>query len=378
MNPNDARALSESLEQTAVVTGRLTHDFGNYLTGIMGFAELSASQAAPEGLLNRYILEVLQAARSGAAWVRRLHLFCRRGQTAPWPTALAYMIADEEARLRSGGAAALGWQADLPGDLPLADIDAEALQTIVGELVDNARQACGDGGTIRLTARPCQLDAAAGAALLGEVQPGPHLELRISDDGPGISPGDQARLFRELFFSTKPRHRGLGLLVVYGILRRYRGGLSLTSAPGQGTTVCVYVPAVAVGPTLEQAAGTRVLVAHADTHLAESMRRILESERCQVDVAATASQALNTYSAAAKAPALVVIDMQLPPRSGFDLARRLLDTDANAKLMFVHTQAAFHGPREDELLNRFPWLRWPQTRQSFLDAVAATITPKDI
>src|SRR5260370_31696880 len=96
-------AILVRLEHSAVITGRLSHEFGNYLTGIMGFTELSLAQVPADGLLHRYLQEVLQAAKEGAEWIRRLHLFCQRNPTKPWPTPLWCILAAEEARLRSAG-----------------------------------------------------------------------------------------------------------------------------------------------------------------------------------------------------------------------------------------------------------------------------------
>src|SRR5262249_21672272 len=77
------------LAEAARDARRLTHDFSNSLTGIMGFTELSLAHAPAESMLHRYLTEVLQAARDGAAWVRRLHLFCRRAPSRCWPTVLS-------------------------------------------------------------------------------------------------------------------------------------------------------------------------------------------------------------------------------------------------------------------------------------------------
>jgi len=96
--------------------------------------------------LNRYLQEVLQAARDGAEWIHRLHLFCRRSAARAWPTLLASVLAEEETRLRSAGLQSVRWTADLPADLPLVDIDAGAMQTVVAELVKNAREAGKDEG----------------------------------------------------------------------------------------------------------------------------------------------------------------------------------------------------------------------------------------
>jgi signal transduction histidine kinase/CheY-like chemotaxis protein len=369
-----AAPVQRRLEQAAVVTGRLSHDFGNYLTGIMGFTELSLTQVPADGLLHRYLQEVLQAAKDGAEWIRRLHLFCRRNPTRSWPTLLSCILADEETRLRAAGVQGLRWVTDLPHDLPLLDMDAEALQLALTEIVNNTREAAKDQGTIIFTARPLELTDVDCQDLLGSARSGAYVELTLSDDGPGIAADDRAKLFREMFYSTKPRHRGLGLLVVYGILLRYRGALRLSPSPGQGTTLQLYLPVARIeGPTPAHGEAPHLLLVHTNPLLFESMRRIFESHRFQVSVANSPQAALNAYLAPGQSFALIVTDARLPQMSGFDLARRILDHDPDANFLFLHTQSSFHGLAEEELLKRFALLRWPLEPHALLKAVQAAL-----
>ena len=111
-------SLRRSLERTAVLTSRLTHDFGNYLTGILGFTELTLTQVPGGTLPHRYLQEVLQSARQGAEWIRRLHWFCRRSEQSTWPAELTSVIEESRARLPAGLGAAL---ADDGAARPAAD-----------------------------------------------------------------------------------------------------------------------------------------------------------------------------------------------------------------------------------------------------------------
>ncbi len=362
------------LEHSAGITGRLSHEFGNYLTGIMGFTELSLAQVPADSLLHRYLQEVLQAAKECAEWIRRLHLFCQRNTPKSWPTPLSCILAEQEARLRSAGVQGLRWVTDLPRDLPLLDIDADALQTVLTELVNNTREAGNDQGTITFTARALELAHADCQELLGSVQPGYSVELTLSDDGPGIAPDVRAKLFHEMFFSTKPRHRGLGLLVVYGLMQRFHGGLRLVASPGKGTIVQVYLPAAAIaGPAQAENQSTHLLLVHTNPTLFESMRTVFESRGFRVSVAISSQTALSAYRNHGEPFALVVTDVQLPQLSGFDLARRILDHDPKANFLFLHTQSASHGLAEEELLKRFTFVRWPLEPRALLKAVQTAL-----
>ncbi len=374
----NAAALQGRLEQAAVITSRLSHDFGNYLTGIMGFTELSLSQAALDSTLHRYLQEVLASASQGADWIRRLHGFCRRSTTPAWPTQLASVLAQEESRLRAAGQPGMHWNVRLAENLPLLAIDGAALQTAIAEITANSRDATKNRGTITVTARAVELTAEACTPLLGPVSPGPCVELSISDEGPGIAADDRAKLFSEIFFSTKTRHRGLGLLVVYGILQRCRGGLRIEPGPeGRGTCVRLYVPsAVVVGAALAgNAEPPHVLLVHADPLLTGSMAHIIETHGCRVSVASNPQAALTACRAKGASISLVVSDVMSPHLAGLDLARRILEHDPKTNFIFLLAQSSFHGSREEDLFKRFDVVRWPMEPGAFLALIQAALKP---
>ena len=376
--PNEpgTACLQDRLEQSAMVTSRLSHDFGNYLTGIMGFTELSLSQATADTPLHRFLTEVLQSAREGADWIRRLHLFCRRGASEAWPCLLTSVLAETEIGLRNAGVSSLRWEAKCPDDLPLLAIDAGSLQTALTEVATNAQEAMQDQGTLTLSARTVELTEADVRELLGALQPGRHVEIAITDNGPGIAADVRARLFRDIFLSTKPRHRGLGLLAVYGILHRFHGGLKMAEPiANQGASIRFYIPVANVEcPALSaDAAPPRVLLVHAIPLLFDSMRRILEAHGCTVETAVASPTTRAALPSPGQSFGLIIVETALPQKSGFDLARRILEQDRRARFLFIHTPASFHGLAEEDLLKRFDILRWPLDPPAFLQAVQTAL-----
>lgn len=232
---DDAARLTAQLQFAAQITSRLSHDFGNLLTAILGFGELAATQVPTGTVAHQYLGEVRDAAVDGAAWIRKLALFCR-GARADIPATSVYGSIGEETRSDPALVVAL------PPNLPAIVGDAASLRQAVRQVALNAREATGRGEPITITASAVELDEPAGRALLGLPPAGRYVEIVVADRGPGLSAAAFAQLFREPFFSTKPRHRGLGLLMTYGIVHASGGGLRIQTGPG-GTLVHLFFQA---------------------------------------------------------------------------------------------------------------------------------------
>ena len=134
------------------------------------------------------------------------------------------------------------FQIDAPSELPAAAMEGGGLQMLLGHLLDNAAEATPTDGLVKVTARLVELAPADLPDFLGRPSSGPHIEVRIVDPGPGLTDEARRRMFVEPFFTTKYRHRGLSLAVVYRMLYAHRGGVQADARTGQGTTIRVILP----------------------------------------------------------------------------------------------------------------------------------------
>ena len=238
-------ARQQSLEDAAAWTCKLAHDYGNVLTSVFGFAELSMSLLPAGSPARRYLEEVHSGAQEGAVLTQRLRLFARRPPPSPASTPLA--AAASGARKRAEGwAAGVELRVEIPADLPPVAMSAELLHEVIGALLDNAHEAAEPEGTVTLSARLARLEAEEAVGLWGDAGPGEYVCLEVADTGPGLAPEARQRLLREPFYSSKLRHRGLGLSGVYGLLHSHKGGFSLDAAPSGGVAARVYLPPAAV------------------------------------------------------------------------------------------------------------------------------------
>jgi signal transduction histidine kinase len=374
-----ARALERARVEAhctnaARLTGKLAHDFGNVLTGILGFTELALLQLPGDSLPRRYATEVWESAQQGARWVQKLRRFAPRRAGEFAPASLAAAVATEEARVRPAWGAGVALHVALPQGLPPLAVEAESLREALAQLLDNAREAISDEGVVTLSARVVELAEADCQELFGAAASGRHVEVTVTDTGGGLPPEVRRRLFAEFFFSTKVRHRGLGLAVVHGILRTYRGGLRFGPDPAQGTAVRLFLPVAADGGLSEEPTarrqGERVLLVDDDPLILRFMTMVLEGAGYRTESAAGGAEALTRY--AAEPFRLVLTDVLMPQMDGFELVRRLRERDPGVNALFISSAESFRVG-EDDAVRRFGVLVKPFRPESLLHAVRTAL-----
>jgi CheY-like chemotaxis protein len=211
-------------------------------------------------------------------------------------------------------------------------------------LVVNARDAMPRGGELTIATEDIDLDEAFAATHAG-AGTGPHVALRVTDTGTGMSPDVLARVF-EPFFTTKPlgKGTGLGLSTVYEIVRQSGGSVDIQSAPGAGTTVSIYMPRVelpatpiASAPPAESAArGTEtVLVVEDEDSLRALVQRALQARGYHVLSASDGEEALAVDASFSGPIHLLLSDLVMPGLTGADLAQRLVRRRPAMNVLYV-------------------------------------------
>ena len=236
---------SQKMEAVGQLTGGIAHDFNNMLQAITASLDMlrrrvEQGRAAETG---RYIDGALETAERAAALTHRLLAFARRQALAPKPiepAMLAESMAELIRRTVGSGIAVELRRPDGPAWTVLCD--PSQLENALLNLAINARDAMPGGGRLTLGIAEVRLSEADVAGHDGAV-PGEHVELSVADTGKGMDGATRARAF-EPFFTTKPvgQGTGLGLSQLYGFVHQSGGLVRLDSAPGQGTTVRVFLP----------------------------------------------------------------------------------------------------------------------------------------
>lgn len=248
----DPERLQQRLADAAVIAGRMAHDFDNILTGIIGFSDLTVPLLPAGSQAAKYVSEIAKVGQRGIHFTQQLHQLSRSGQGKPHPGSVVQAITKEETRLRPTMPANVQVYNSVPPNMAAVAMEAGPLGLVIGHLLENAADAMPSGGRITVSARAVELSAADVRGFLGQVAPGPHVELIVQDTGPGIKPEVRARLFAEPFYTTKVRRRGLGLAVVYRTLSAHRGGVRIEPVPppDTGTLARVVIPPAATRPAV--------------------------------------------------------------------------------------------------------------------------------
>ncbi len=268
----------------------------------------------------------------------------------------------------------------LPGaELYETKADRGQVEQVLMNLVVNARDAMPDGGRVTIVTANVELDPMTASAL--EVAPGDYVERRVTDTGSGMDEATRARIF-EPFFTTKEvgKGTGLGLAMVYGIVRQSGGGIAVDSAPGAGATFRIVLPRIGAGsqpripkaPSARVAAATEsILVVEDEPALRNVIRRVLESAGYKVQLATSPGEALSFCEEPGVGIDLVLTDVVMPGMSGIQLAERLAKLRPHLKVLFMSGYSEESIERHAIPAHRL--LRKPFDRQALTQKVRAAL-----
>lgn len=239
----DLLPLKRDLAAIGGVAGHIAHDFNNILAAISGSAtllEIGAPADAP-----RHLQNIQNASQRGARILRQLLALSPRTDGELVASAVAPLLEEAVAKVRESFPNSCALAVAIAPGLPEIRVDQTQVKQIVAILCDNAREAMPAGGQVLITAGARVLDETQANALGSMAVPGHYVVLRVEDTGRGIAADALPRVF-EPFFSTKPKSKdsgaGLGLTIVFRLMLRHGGFVTVESEPNHGTTVACYFP----------------------------------------------------------------------------------------------------------------------------------------
>ncbi len=338
---------AQKMEAIAQLAGGVAHDFNNLLTVITGCVSL-AKDALPDDHKAVESLSVVQEAADQAAGVTRsLLTFSHRMKAKKETVKLQASVETSLRLLRHVLPADIEVETDTACEPIWIHADGTQLQQIIMNLAINARDAMPNGGTLKIAVSK-STPRIVGLASLADPE-APVARLVVSDSGIGMEPDVQERIF-EPFFTTKPRGQGtgLGLAIIHSIVEDHDGRIRVQSEPGRGTTFFVELPLVdvdALQGTPEEASSPRrgrgevVLLAEDNRHVRGILTSALGSLDYEVIQVDNGSALIDCFERHRKRIGLLVIDVDLPKRSGADCLREIRSSGGSAPAIIITARA---------------------------------------
>lgn len=319
----------QKMESIGRMASGIAHDFNNLLGAILGYASLLKAELPPEHPYYGYVDIIESSAQRGADLARQLLAFGRRSKPQTQPVNLNRLVDQVRQLLSHTIDKRIQVVCHTAQSLATVEGDPGQLQQVLLNLCLNARDAMSEGGTLILETRNVILDEAFVRTHPG-AQVGPHVLLSVTDTGLGMDAETQQHIF-EPFFTTKEEGQGtgLGLAMVYGIVRNHGGLIRVYSELGHGTTFLIYLPASDQPEVLSSAApaqsrgGTEtILVVDDEAAIRSLLNDVLTSAGYQVIKVANGIQALQAMEQV-RDIGLVILDMIMPDMDGRQTYERL-------------------------------------------------------
>jgi len=324
---------SQKMESMGVLAGGIAHDFNNTLTAILGHTEVLRRRIRSDEFGLRRIKTIEDAAKRSGLMVSKLLSFARKESLELVPTDLNMVVLDTTDLLgRAFIDRNITVKVETEPNMPAVTGDSIHLEQVITNLAMNAMDAMPGGGTLTITTSTMEIRAHS-PSIRPFLAPGKYVVLSVADTGTGIPPEVRSRMF-EPFFTTKPvgKGTGLGLAMVYGIVKSHQGEVWVRSEPGVGTTFEIYLPSLDRpagvprefdGAPLFEAAGNEcVLIVDDEQDVLSYIKETLDSHGYKTFATDSPVYAQELFHEMSDDIALVITDMVMPLLNGAELARQ--------------------------------------------------------
>jgi len=325
---------AQKMEAIGTLAGGIAHDFNNILTPILGYTEIAIERTPPESPLREDLQQVLLAANRAKELVQQILTFSRKTEGERKPLQIQFVLKEALKLLRSSIPANIEIKENIDQECASILADPTHIHQVLMNLCTNAYQAMLEtGGTLGVSLAGVEI----GPYDLGtkfELTPGPHVMLEVHDSGTGIPKEIIDKIF-EPYFTTKGKHEGtgLGLAVVHGIVKSYKGAVTVYSEPGKGSIFRIYFPAIVAEPVVEQSemdstplpgGKERILLVDDEKIIVNMMERMLSGLGYKVSAFSNCEDALMAFQTQPDNYDLIITDMTMPKITGDKLAEEIL------------------------------------------------------
>ena len=331
------------MESVGLLAGGIAHDFNNILTGVLGYSSLMKGMLKEDEKLYRYADVIEKSAIRASSLTKQLLGFARKGKYRIDSICVNEIVKELVLFLRETFDRNIDIKCDMESSLPPVMGDSNQLYQAILNLCINARDAMPDGGRLYIKT-DFYLLRDEKAVDFFKVPSGEYVRINVTDTGMGMSPDIKKRIF-EPFFTTKDigKGTGLGLAMVYGIIKGHGGYLNVYSEPGLGTTIRIYLPK-ADGAVEEKnmdefvvkksKKGT-ILIIDDEVMIRELAKDILEAYDYHVYLAVHGNEGIRIFNEYRDSIDLVMLDMVMPEKGGKTSLQRTALYKAGCKSAYI-------------------------------------------
>ncbi len=322
---------TQKMEAIGTLAGGIAHDFNNILGSVLGYTELAMDHAEEGSVLEDCLDELFTAGKRARKLVKQILTFSRQGEQEQKPVQIQFITKEALKLLRASLPSTVEIRQNIVSDF-LVMCDSTQIHQVMMNLCTNAGQAMQEtGGVLDIELVDVEIDSAFAAIHL-DIEPGPYVQLTVSDTGHGMSQELLDQIFNP-FFTTKKKGAGtgMGLSVVHGIVTSYGGSINVASELGKGTTFKLYFPAnkskVGGETKIEKSIPNgfeRILFVDDEQALVKLGKHTLESLGYTVTTRHSSIDALALFKTSPTAFDLVITDMTMPNMTGDELAKKLM------------------------------------------------------
>lgn len=335
---------AHKMEAVGTLAGGIAHDFNNLLQAIQGYSELLLLDDKENEPSHDHLKEIFSAAQRGADLTKQLLTFSRKIESKLQPVDLNQEIVQLRKLLDRTIPKMISIELHLAGDLMTINADPAQMEQVLMNLAVNARDAMPEGGKLTVATRNAILDEPYCRIHMGAV-PGNYVLLQVTDTGHGMDTPTLGRIF-EPFFTSKGigRGTGLGLAMVYGIVKSHKGYITCRSEPGRGTTFDIYLPVIdreerdmekPLEPVVINRGSETILLVDDEDYIRDLGKQILSRFGYTVWTAENGETALEIYATHWNTIDLVLLDLIMPGMSGTECLRELQRINPSVRVVVI-------------------------------------------
>lgn len=390
---------AQKMDALGQLAGGIIHDFNNLLQVISGYTQLELMNASKSSKQYNNLMQIEIAAKRGKDLTEQLRYFTRQDTGQTRPLHLNDVVNETYNLLKRTFQPDITIRIMLDPHLRTIKADPSQMSQLLMNLCVNARDAMittemniksdshngTSDHTLILETYNFDLDGKRASQFLN-ARPGHYICVKVSDTGVGMAPDLIERLF-EPFFTTKSENLGLGLglALVYGIVRQHNGFIDVKSRLGQGSSFEIYFPMLEEGiedSVSEQLGqdlthGKRaILVVDDETQVRELAAATLEKEGYNVLLAADGADALPLYDARRNEIELVVLDVMMPKMGGWECFHRLREIDPVVKVLIMTGYTTDSSVQDFLTEGANGVIIKPFNLDTFTDSVAEVLQPQ--